>query len=346
MSEVIQRGPHQFQAQVRRAGMKSISKTFKTWLEAEMWRLQTELAIKNGTWVDPREKSAQLSFSDALGKYERTVTIKKKGQRQELSRIKQLKKNPLSAMAIDEITSADVSTFRDKRSLTVAPSTVLKEMALISHVFTVAIKDWGMKLENPVKNTRKPKVNNSRDRILSAIETKYLLEACRKIRTKRLFPTVVLALETAMRKGELVALDWRYINLNKRTAYLPDTKNNEARTVALSSKAIAALQSMGPKLQGSVLGYAKSDSINSGWDSAIEQAKKSYTKHCLSTNTRPETGFLENFCFHDMRHTATTWLGAKGLHPIELASMTGHKDLKMMMRYSHPDAADIALKLD
>lgn len=345
MSKVIQRGPEQFQAQIRRVGMRSISKTFKTWLEAEMWRLQTELAIKNGTWVDPREKDDQLSFSDALSKYERTVTVKKKGQRQEFSRIKQLQKNPLSAKAIDEITSADVSAFRDERSLTVAPSTVRKEMALISHVFTVAIKDWGMTLDNPVEKTRKPKVSNARNRILSSLETEYLLKACKEIRSEKLHATVVLALETAMRKGELVALDWRYVDLTKRTAYLPDTKNNEARSVALSSKAITILKSLGPKIQGPVLGYASSDSIDSGWYSALADAKACYLEHCTSTSTSPKIDFLENFCFHDMRHTATTWLGAKGLTPIELASITGHKDLKMMMRYSHPDAADIALKL-
>ena len=142
-----------------------------------------------------------------------------------------------------------------------------------------------------------------------------------------LLPLVQLALETAMRQGELLRLHWEYIDLNRGTAHLPDTKNGEARTVPLSSTAIAVLRALPRALHGDVFRGVTTEAVKRSYMRAIRRAGS------------------KDLRFHDLRHEATTRLFEKGLNIMEVASITGHKDLRMLRRYTHLKAEDLARKL-
>ena len=152
-------------------------------------------------------------------------------------------------------------------------------------------------------------------------EEKLLKSALPKLR-----PLIVLALETAMRLGELIDLRWENINLARRTAHLPETKNNTARTVPLSSIAVAEFRSLPRHLDGQIFAY----SANAASIAFSDLVKKQE---------------IENLRFHDLRHEATSRLFEKGLNPMEVASVTGHKTLQMLKRYTHLRAEDLAKKL-
>ena len=154
-----------------------------------------------------------------------------------------------------------------------------------------------------------------------------LLEACQQARNPWLLPIVQLALETAMRQGELIRLRWEHIDLNRRTAHLPDTKNGESRTVPLSTTAVRVLRALPRSLHGQVFPGVTTEAIKRAYIRAVRRAG------------------IEDLRFHDLRHEATTRLFEKGLNIMEVASITGHKDLRMLRRYTHLKAEDLAIKL-
>jgi integrase len=191
----------------------------------------------------------------------------------------------------------------------------------------VARKEWGIYILNPVRDIKLPPGGRPRDRRLQAGGEARLFAACREARNRWLLPLVQLALETAMRQGELLRLHWEYIDLNRRTAHLPDTKNGEARTVPLSSTAIAVLRALPRTLHGDVFRGVTTEAVKRSYMRATRRA-------CI-----------KDLRFHDLRHEATTRLFEKGLNIMEVASVTGHKDLRMLRRYTHLKAEDLARKL-
>ena len=198
---------------------------------------------------------------------------------------------------------------------------------LLGHVFEVARKEWGIQVHNPVRDIKLPANGRPRDRRLQAGEEPRLLVACQEARNPWLLPIVQLALETAMRQGELIRLRWEHIDLSRRTAHLPDTKNGEARTVPLSTTAIRVLRALPRSLHGQVFPGITTEAIKRAYIRAVRRAG------------------IENLRFHDLRHEATTRMFEKGLNIMEVATITGHKDLRMLRRYTHLKAEDLARKL-
>jgi integrase len=204
---------------------------------------------------------------------------------------------------------------------------------VIGHLFEVARREWGIPVANPVKDIKAPAENKARDRRLQPelggqeSEEARLLNACREARNPYLLPIVRLALETAMRQGELISLRWENVNLVRRTAHLPDTKNGEARTVPLSTIAVESLRSLPRNLNGQVFGGLTGQAVQQSFVRAVRRAG------------------IEGLRFHDLRHEATSRLFERGLNIMEVASITGHKDLRMLRRYTHLRAEDLAKKL-
>ena len=170
-----------------------------------------------------------------------------------------------------------------------------------------------------------------------------------------LLPLVRLALETAMRRGELLALQWENVDLKRRTAHLPDTKNGDARTVPLSTTAVGILRALPsrPKAErGKPVERAAGPvfpttamALRKGFARAIERAQQDYLADCKAARRRPQPGFLSDVHFHDTRHEAASRLAEKLSNVLELSAVTGHRDLRMLKRYYHPRAEDLAKKL-
>ena len=327
MATIEKRGKSQWRAKVRRRGYPSQSATFDTKGAADMWARQTESEMDTGGFVS-RLEAERTILAEALDRYEREVTPTKKGWKQEGYRVAYWRNHPLGARSLATIRPADLAEWRDGRLKEgYSPITVRNDLNLISHVFTIATKEWGMEgLTNPVAQIRKPTMPQGRDRRLEDGEEDRLMDACRRSRSPWLTPIVVTALETGMRLGEIVSLRWSYVDLSSRVARLTDTKNGTRRDVPLSSRAVSTLEALPRSLDGQVYPIG-AEAVKSAYHAAVERAE------------------IDDLRFHDLRHEATSRFFEKGLDMMEVAAITGHKTLAMLKRYTHLRATDIARKL-
>ena len=194
MATFTKRGTSWF-CQVRRAGHKSISRSFDTKTQAERWALSIESDMGRGAYNDVSEV-LNTSLGDCIDRYSKEVTPLKKGADQEMYRVKAWLLDPLAKKPIGSIRSVDIAKWRDSRIKIVSANTVRLDLSLLSHVFTIAVKEWSMPLINPVMNIRKPKPGISRDRRLENGELNRILKHCSL--DMRVF--IILAIETAMRR--------------------------------------------------------------------------------------------------------------------------------------------------
>ena len=193
-------------------------------------------------------------------------------------------------------------------------------------------------LVNPVSQIRKPKLPKGRERRLLPGELDKILDVSE---SDTLGEIVRFALETAMRRGELAGMTWDRVDLKKRTATLPETKNGEKRIVPLSTEAIRILERISRRLDGKLWGM-EPDSITQAFLRAVSRAWKAYEKECKEKGEKPNSSFLTDLTFHDLRHEATSRLFEKGLNPMQVAAITGHKTLQMLKRYTLLKAEDLA----
>lgn len=342
MASIYKRGPYQWQALIRRKGFETQARVFNTKAEAEAWAAIIESEMGRGVFVSQKE-AENTTLSKALDRYEREVTVKKKGH-QEKNLIKRWKAHPLAKRFLATIQGKDIAEYRDVRLNEVSPNTVRLDLALLSHLFTIAVKEWGMSgLVNPVMQTRKPKLPQGRDRRLLPGEEEKILSACEDYGGD--LPHLVLfALETGMRRGELASMTWDNVNLKKRTVILPETKNGEKRIVPLSTEAIRILSSLSRRINGEVWGM-EPDSITQAFIRAVSRARAAHEKECAEKGTKPAPSFLTELNFHDLRHEATSRFFEKGFNPMEVSAITGHKTLQMLKRYTHLKAEDLAKRM-
>jgi integrase len=268
-----------------------------------------------------------------LERYVAEVTPTKKGESQERYRAAQLMKTKLGDLFMDKINGEVVAKYRDQRLIEVSNNTVRLELAFLSVVFEQSRKEWGLAVSNPVRQIRMPKPGKPRTRRLETGEEEALLKACAASGAHYLHSFVVLAIETGMRFGELAGVQWKHVDLDKRTIFLPDTKNGQARTVPLSTRALAAIQIL-PRSIGGRLFTSKPGSVRSAFLIAVQKAKG-----CS------HEGMFQNLRFHDLRHEAVTRLFEKGLNPIEVGMVSGHKTLSILQRYTHLRAEELVAKL-
>lgn len=337
MATITKRGNLQWQAKVRAKGFPPQSRTFTIRADAERWGKETEIAIERGLFFD-RTKAEKTTVNELIERYKRDVMPELSGKhvKPALNALKPV----FGDYALSSITSEMISKHRDNRLKTVAASTVKKEINLLSRIIDLAGNEWGIPVAvNPCLSVKRPPEPKGRDRRLEdglvvdglrqKGEEERLLAACRKS-SPHLEAIAIMAIETVARLSELLKLEWKRINLDKRTAQLLDTKNGEDRTIPLSSRAIETLrhlQSLPRHISGRVFyRWKAAHSFNKVWVRACERAE------------------IENLKFHDLRHEACSRLADK-FHMHELMKITGHKTAAMLARYYHPRAEDLAKKL-
>ena len=327
-----------WQAIVRRKGYRQVAKTFNSKIDAESWAKVTESEMIRGVFVS-RAEAENTTFGEALGRYADEVTALKKGRDQEISRIRILKSSPLAIRSLASITGKDVANYRDVRLEEVAAGTVLRDLAMISNLYSVAVREWGMAgLVNPVSQIRKPKLPKGRDRRLLPGELDRILAASES----PVLPDLArFAVETAMRQGEIAGMTWPMVELKKRTVTLLETKNGEKRIVPLSTEALRILSGLARRIDGKVWGVTN-HAVSVAWRRALARARKAYERECEEKKEKPDPAFLVDLTFHDLRHEATSRFFEKGLNPMQVAAITGHKTLQMLKRYTHLKAEDLA----
>ena len=193
-------------------------------------------------------------------------------------------------------------------------------------------------LVNPVMQIRKPKLPQGRDRRLLPGE---LDRICSASDSPVLADLVRFAVETGMRRGELSGMTWETVDIKKRTVTLTETKNGEKRIVPLSTEAVRILSGLARRIDGEVWGM-EPDSITQAFNRAVSRARSAFENECEKKGENPDPSFLVNLTFHDLRHEATSRFFEKGLNPMQVAAITGHKTLQMLKRYTHLKAEDLA----
>lgn len=358
MATIIKRGDG-WQARIRRIGFPVQSNTFEYKADAEAWGRAQEAKMDAGVWRDDR-LARTTSLAHLLEEYETVRVPTLRSAAIEKYRIQRLRED-LGAYSLASLSPRVLAAWRDERlEMGVAPSTVNRELTSLSAVYSWARKDRFIPCENPVQGIRRPKDPRPRDRRLLPGEEQRLLAAmvpgdrqpngtiARGTRNPSLLPLVRLALETAMRRGEILSLCWEHVDLRTRVAHLPLTKNGDARDVPLSTAATDVLKKLQSKRasigRGRVFGTTES-AMKQAFERAVASARKTYAEECAASRRRPDPRMLTDLHFHDLRHEATSRLAAKLPNLIELASVTGHRDLRSLKRYYHPKATDLAKKL-
>ncbi|WP_163057437.1 site-specific integrase [Acidithiobacillus ferrooxidans] len=339
-----------WQVAVRKKGYPPQYKTFRTKAEAQEWVSIIESEMVRGVWRD-RSRAESTSVADLLDRYAREILPEKKSRQGPISVIRILTASELGNLSLAALSPEKLARYRDRRLKSISPKTgrvltsqtVRHEIALLSRVITHAIKEWGIPLAhgNPCLQIKMPAQANERNRRLVDDEETRLLDACGNAQTPWLRPVVIFAIETAMRAGEMLesygtadtetglrpqksqGLQWSDVDLKKRTAHLPKTKNGDARTVPLSSKAVEVLRDLPRSMDGRVFG------------TTYEGIHQSFVRACKRAG-------IEDLRFHDLRHEATSRLFEKGLREMQVAAITGHKTLEMLKRYTHLKAEDLA----
>jgi Site-specific recombinase XerD len=311
-----------YQVQIQRKGYPSQTKTFRNKADAQAWATVIESEMQRGVWRD-RSESENTTLMEALDRYAKEITPNKKGAAQEKYVIAYWQNHPLAKRFLSSLRSKDVANaVREMETEGKAPNTIRLRLALLSNIFTVASTDWGMEaLINPVKTVRKPKPPRGRDRRLVGDEEERLLSACQTMNPE-LASIVSIAIETAMRQGEIMGMAWDKVDLKHQTITLEDTKNGEKRIVPLTTKATQILRDLPRNLDGKVWTYTK------------QGVKASYIKAVKKAG-------IEGLTFHDLRHEATSRLFEKGLGLMQVAAITGHKNMQMLKRYTHLKPEDL-----
>jgi len=335
-----QNGKVSYQAQVRIQGYPPQSKTFLRKTDAKQWAIQTETEIRTGMTIR-KNSASKHTVREMLERYrDNVLTDKANGGKDHKTHIAWWI-DELGHYALSEVTTDLVTRSIDKfkKSKTrlgkhPAPATVLRYMMALSHAFTVARKEWNWCESSPVENVQRPKVNNERTRYLTDAERESLLNACEISPNPDLYLVVLLAISTGMRKGEIMGMRWQDIHTAPDQSFtrvhLTKTKNGKARSVLLTSPALELLEDRRTKLMESqqtkvAAGLVFPSTTNSSkpvdlrkpWSAALQAAG------------------IEEFRFHDLRHTTASYLAMNGASLLAISKVLGHKTTKMTGRYSH-----------
>jgi integrase len=318
-------GNSHYQVKVRLRGYPQQTATFSRLTDAKKWGTQTEAAIRERRHFKTVE-AQKHTFTELADRYIRDV-LPTKGNATQPSQRKQLEwwRQEIGSFVLVDCTPALIAEARDKLVHQASGSTANRYLAVLSHAFTVAWREWGWIESNPVFSVTKPKEPRGRVRFLSDSERDRFLTACRESPSAAwLYPLVVLALSTGMRSGEIRGLTWDRVDLKQGRILLEETKNGERRLIPLVGHACELLREFGKvrRLDTDLVfpGRRRPDkpvNLQHPWEHALKEAG------------------IEDFRFHDLRHSAASYMLMNGATIAELTEVLGHKTLQMVKRYSH-----------
>ena len=318
-----------WRAIIKRKGYPTQTRTFDLKGQAETWAKQIENEMDRGVFVS-RVEAESTTLAELLDRYENEITPQKRGAAMERSHLKVIGQDPIARCFVARITGRELTAYKNRRLAVVAGSTLNRELNVLSHVFTVAAQEWHIHLPwgNPVRLLSRPRVNDKRDRRLVGDELPRLLTAAQAYggsapqTAGHIGPIIIWAIETAMRRGEIAAMRWEHLDRKARVLLIPETKNGTPRRVPLSTAALVVLDGLPRRIDGRVF------AMHTG------SISRAFAEACKAAG-------IEGLTFHDLRHEATSRLFEKGLNPMQVAAITGHKSLQMLKRYTHLRAEDL-----
>jgi len=342
MATIVKTPSGTWKAVIRKLGWPTTAKTFRTKRDAEDWARSTEDEMVRGVYLS-RAPSEKLTVAGALKRYMGEVSVAKKPTTQRSERFTAQHLEAFFGKYSMAAVSADlVAKYRDERlAAGKSNNTVRIELAMLGHLFRIAIQEWGIGLTfNPVANIRKPSPGAGRDRRLSGSEQERLFAAAEAHSNPMLGWIVRLAVETGMRSSEMLNLRRSQVDLGRRIVTLRDTKNGSARMVPLTRAATDVLRSA----LDNPIRPIDTDLVFFG-EPGRDGKRRPYVFQKLWAGIVSDIG-LADLHFHDLRHEAVSRLVEAGLSDQEVAAISGHKSMQMLKRYTHLRAEDLVVKLD
>ena len=333
----IQKRGLTFRVRITRQGKSTLSGTFYSRNEALQWAKDIEAKLHLGIYEEITPKIARnISFREAAQHYLKTHSIHKKIVRCETSRLKILIER-WGDLPIEQINKAAILELRDDLlSLGRSGETINHYFNTLSKLFQMLVGDWDLVIANPIKGIKRMPPSHGRSKRVTSDIEKILLNSCDAISLSLLCSIIKFAIQTGMRRGEIMGLTWTDIDLPNRKAYLHQTKNGEPRQVPLTRQAMAVLEALS-RDEERVFPMSMT-CLRSQFERIKEHAKPKWD----GKGSNP----FEDLRFHDLRHEALSRLSDIGLNVIELSHISGHKTLGMLKRYTHPSHQAIFLKLD
>ena len=312
--------------QIRRKGSPAKSRTFRLRAEALEWARAIEAKLDVGHRELGQPPAKGLTLGHLIERYLVEVTPRKLSRETERLRLAKFLRHPIAQKRLDQTNSADFAAYRDERLQSVRAGTVRRELGLLHHLFDIASREWGLSLgANPLKHVTLPGLPEGRQRRLEEGELEILLDALELCRNPEAKVIVLLAIETGLRRREIFDLTWRNVDLERRIAFIPYSKTGKSRTIPLTENAALLIASL-PK-GGHTLFLTSMNAFKLLW-----------------RRLQARSG-LADLRFHDLRHEALSRFCELGLNMPELALISGHRDPRMLFRYSHLRADLLAKKL-
>lgn len=296
--------------QVRKDG-KAISKTFTLKAHAIKWANSKELSLEKGIFID-YESSNKVCLSGLLQRYKEEIVPTLKGRVQDESKIKIINKN-IGTLLLSDISSSLLAEYRDNRLKLLSPQTVKHELSMINRVLKIAVNEWGYTLPSGIPAVKYPARPKGRTRRLTKEEEERLFLHA----DPYLLNIIKILQNTAMRVGELSKLNKDDINFDKRLAVLSDTKNGDDRVIPLNSIAIASFKE--------IIKESTTDKLLCFTSSYISHR---FTRLCKKAN-------IDDMVLHSLRHEAISRLFERGFSIMEVSTISGHRSLASLKRYTH-----------
>jgi integrase len=323
----IRKHGDKWQVRIRRAGLAPISKSFGRHQDALEWARHMEVQADRQDLPADRRALQQITLGELVERYRDTVSVQKKGYEKERVSLTAFRRHQICAKRLSDLRTEDFGAYRDEMLRKVKPTSLKRYLDPINNLFELARHEWGIPLrENPLDRLKLKAPSQRRERRLAPGEWERLVEAARLTRNPMIEPMVRLALVTAMRRGEILAIQASHVSLDRRSLLIPVTKNGHARTIPLTKDAIAVLEKL-CRVQGRLFPL-QANAFRLAW-----------------IRLRNRAG-LNDLRFHDLRHEAISRFFDMGLNAHEVALISGHRDMRMLFRYSHALRAAVIEKLD
>ena len=329
---VNKKGKKTFHVEIRVKGYKPLRASFTRKSDAQIWIGENESKMKRGKKIKINEASKH-TLGELINRYIEYELPQRKSDKGKF--IMQLNwwNDKIGHHLLSDVTPSLLSQYKDVLSKEPSPklkstnsvrsnATINRYMACLSIVLTKASKEWEWMEENPMLKVAKKKEPRGRIRFLSEDERKALLENC-KADSKELYLLVLIAISTGARYSEIANLKWSNIDFKSNLFYFMDTKNGENRGVPISSIVLSELKA-----------FSKVRNIKSNYVFAKADSQAIFYFNDRFRNVVKKSN-LDDFKFHDLRHTAASYLAMNGASLLDIAEILGHKTLQMVKRYSH-----------
>jgi integrase len=322
MASVYKRKEGGWRAVIRMKGYPTVCETFDRKQEADDWAKETERRIKLGQF-NFTAHNKHHTYADLLHRMEGEGVFDHQRSFKNCKSQYDYWQERLGTYGLTHITPEIIAQERKfLLNSSLSSATINRYTAVLASTLTYAVKKLRWLTENPCRILSKLKENNARDRILNDHEISRLLAACKQSKSLLLYPIVLFALTTGARRGEILKLEWRHLDLDKGIGFLTETKNGRPRSVALSDALLAELKAL-PRTKSLV--FASKTAFG-----ALD-IKKAWAQSLLRAN-------ITDYHFHDLRHQFATFAASQGASNVELATAMGHRTLSMLLRYSNLDA--------